>query len=57
MKSIKLIECACGEEVYEDDRCCQADSEKLACINCHTIYDVNELKEIEIAEIKETKIG
>ena len=56
MKKIKVIECFCGEDVYEDDYSREIDGVKyLGCINCGHEYPISALKEEEIPDIKYTK--
>jgi hypothetical protein len=48
MKTIKVIECDCGEDVYEDDK---DESGQLRCISCYKAHEPSDLKETEIADI------
>ncbi len=56
MKTIKVIECSCGEDVYENDygTLGKTDNTELYCINCGKRYGIEELKELEIPTITYT---
>lgn len=42
MKSIKVYECSCGEEMYEDD---------TECVNCGKAMEIGKLKDEPLPEI------
>ena len=63
MKTIKVLTCECGEEVYDDD-IVNADDSHLTCINCGIHHEFSNLKitaqcvitEKGLAALKEGKI-
>lgn len=50
-RTIKVLTCKCGEEVYEDDKVCEEKTNLLECINCGKTYDTNLLKDEPLVEI------
>jgi hypothetical protein len=57
MKTIKVLECPCGEEVYENDYDIynQSHDDLVFCINCGTPYNISQLEEKRIFEISEVR--
>lgn len=53
MKKILVLLCSCGEEVYENDYGSDWTDGKLYCVNCNLSYTKEDLKEVDIPEIKE----
>lgn len=51
MKTIKYIRCACGEDIYEDDRGPDTPEGSLECDNCHKFYPEENLIEEEVMKI------
>lgn len=53
MNKLKVIECSCGEDVYENDYGDDPRDGYVWCINCGKHYPVENLEEVEVPEIKE----
>ena len=51
MKTIKVLECNCGEDVYEDDKIKDGHPDFVYCINCQKAWPAYKLREQEVAEI------
>ena len=51
MKTVKVIRCNCGEDVYEDDRPRGGSENELMCISCGRSWRRDQLQEVEIADI------
>ena len=49
MEKIKVIECPCGEEIYENDYSRVIDGiQYLGCDNCMAEYPESALREVEV---------
>lgn len=55
MKKILVLECQCGEDVYENDYGDDPKDGYLWCINCGKHYGKDQLEEREIAEVYHKK--
>ncbi len=53
MKTILVLECACGEDVYENDYGDNPKDGYLWCINCGRHYEKNQIEERGLPETKE----
>ena len=56
MKTIKVVRCNCGEDIYEDDRPQGGSVNELMCIGCGRSWRRDQLQEVEIADIKSEEI-
>jgi hypothetical protein len=57
MKTVKVILCSCGEDIFEDDFSRKVDGiEYLGCINCGKEYPKSALKEEEVVDITKESV-
>lgn len=52
MKTIKVLECPCGEEVYENDYGDDPNDGLVWCINCGRHFSTEQLEEVSVDEVR-----